>query len=323
MDRPRRVSVVVPTRDRPELLRQALASIRALEGPDLVFEILVGDNGTAAQTPEVAAALGAVYLKVERDGAGAARNAALTAATSDYCAFLDDDDVWLPGSVRGHLALLESRPELEAVVGRVVMTDTDLQPIGVAWPTSPGEGDRLLRAMLTGYYPQIGALVVRTRVREDVGLFDEALLGDQDWDWQLRIARRRRMGFVPVSSVLFRQRSPGSYDVLRLKRVGYTRRVFFRHAIPEWRLWNSPQAFFRAYAQAIWQFYEYFVEAALQRTEAGERGAAWRAIIGAFRIFPLRATYHLLAPTPFRKAFLAVIALQLGRTRYSKLPMRD
>ncbi len=43
---PRRVSVIIGTCDRPALLREALASIRALEGPDLAFGILVGDNGS-------------------------------------------------------------------------------------------------------------------------------------------------------------------------------------------------------------------------------------------------------------------------------------
>ena len=45
----RKVSVIVPTCDRPMLLREALASIRALEGHDLTFEILVCDNGTVPE----------------------------------------------------------------------------------------------------------------------------------------------------------------------------------------------------------------------------------------------------------------------------------
>jgi len=56
------VSVIVPTCDRPALLRQALASIRALEGADLTFEILVGDNGSASETRAVVEEFGAVYL---------------------------------------------------------------------------------------------------------------------------------------------------------------------------------------------------------------------------------------------------------------------
>lgn len=77
----RKVSVIVPTCDRPALLRQALASIRALEGPDLAFEIFVGDNGSALETPIVAEEFGAIYLKTSTPGASAARNVGLRAAT--------------------------------------------------------------------------------------------------------------------------------------------------------------------------------------------------------------------------------------------------
>jgi glycosyltransferase involved in cell wall biosynthesis len=51
---PRKVSVIVPTCDRPALLREALASVRALDGPDLTFEIFVGDNGSTPETLAVA-----------------------------------------------------------------------------------------------------------------------------------------------------------------------------------------------------------------------------------------------------------------------------
>ena len=63
---PVRVSVIVPTRDRPALLREALTSIRALEGPGLCLEILVGDNGGLPETAEIARELGATHLLVGR-----------------------------------------------------------------------------------------------------------------------------------------------------------------------------------------------------------------------------------------------------------------
>src|SRR5215467_13678323 len=121
--RPRRVSVIVPTSNRPSTLREALASIRALEGPDLTFEILVADNGNSPATKTVVEQFGAVYLRATRKGASAARNAAMRAATGDYLAFLDDDDVWLTSHVCSHLALLDEHPEFEAIVGQVVSTD--------------------------------------------------------------------------------------------------------------------------------------------------------------------------------------------------------
>jgi glycosyltransferase involved in cell wall biosynthesis len=306
---PRRVSVVVPTCNRPEFLRQALASIRALEGPQYAFEILVGDNGSAPETRAAAEEFGAVYIKVDRTGAGAARNSGLVAATGDYLAFLDDDDVWLPTHLDKHFEILDARPDVEAVVGQVVSTDLELRQTDPAWPSElPDDGNELLKSMLSGYYPQIGATVARISIRDSVGMFDEALLGDQDWDWQIRIARRRTLAFAKAHSVLFRQRPPGSYDALRLRRLRFARRVFLRHAIPEWRLWNSPRSFSDAYKAVIQQHYDYFVDAAVSRAERGDRIAALGAMTGAFRVFPIRAGYHLIAPRPLRGAFLRTLA---------------
>jgi len=301
---PRRISVVVPTRDRPDYLRQALASIRSLEAPDLTFEILVGDNGADPRTREAAAEFGAIHIPVATPGAGAARNAGLRVASGDYIAFLDDDDVWMDGHVRPHLAVLDAEPDIDGVMAQVVAVDDALRVLDEPWPSrAPRDGDELVAAMLSGYYPQIGATIVRARVRDDVGLFDESLLGDQDWDWQLRVARRRKLVYTSATCVYFRQRPPGSYDALRLRRLGFGRRVFFRHALPEWRVWSSPKDLLGAYRNVMWQYYEYFVDAAVERAEHGQpRAEIWRAIWGALRTFPLRATFHLLAPKPLRGA---------------------
>jgi glycosyltransferase involved in cell wall biosynthesis len=70
----RMVSVVVPARDRPALLREALQSIRALERDGVGFEIIVGDNGTSADTRLIAEAFNAVYLHTSTNGSAAARN---------------------------------------------------------------------------------------------------------------------------------------------------------------------------------------------------------------------------------------------------------
>lgn len=302
------VSVIVPTCNRPHYLRQALASIRALESDDLKFEILVGDNGDPKETRQVAADYDAVYLRVQRTGAGAARNAGLRVASGDYIAFLDDDDVWLNTNIRGHVALLQSKEELDGAFAQIVCTDMELRPTMDPWPAkSPGEGDELVEAMLSGYYPQLGGTVVRRGVRDEVGLFDETLLGDQDWDWQLRVARRRKMGFVPQLAVLFRQRPPGSFDKLRMRRLGFSRKVFFRHAVPEWKLFRNPRAFMRAYTETVRQYFDYFVDAAVSRAEARDRGGALGAIWGAFCVFPLRALYHITRAKPLRHAVFLLL----------------
>jgi glycosyltransferase involved in cell wall biosynthesis len=308
----RRISVVVPTRNRPDTLRQALASIRAHEGADITFEILVGDNGDDPETPKVCAAFDASHIPVKQNGAGAARNAGLQAATGELIAFLDDDDVWMSEHIRPHLAVLDARPEIESVFAQVIAVDDNLRPIDDGpWPwRGPTQGgDQIVRAMLGGYYPQIGATIVRASVREAVGLFDVALLGDQDWDWQLRVARRRQTAYIEAPCVLFRQRPPGSYDALRLRRLGFGRRVFLRHAIPERRVLGGLRGLANSYRDVLWQYYEYFTTAASERAELGApRKETWRAIWGAWRTFPLRATFHMIAPKPLRKALIASFA---------------
>jgi glycosyltransferase involved in cell wall biosynthesis len=314
---PRRISVVVPTRDRPTLVRQALASIRAHEGPLYSFEILVADNGTTPETPLVAEAFGATYIKVDQPGAGAARNAGLRAATGEYVAFLDDDDVWLPSHLGKHFEALDADPKIEAVLGQVIYTDPDLQPLGVPFPgAAPPSGVELLKKLLGDYLPQIGTLVARACILTSIGKFDESLLGGQDMEWLLRIARRRTMGFVAVPSLLFRGRPYQTYDALQIQRIYFARRVFLRHALPEWRLWRSPASFLRSYTARLWHFYQYFVDAAVTRSEAGDRAGAMQAIFGAFRVFPLRATYHMVAPKPLRRAALAILTSSWrGQTR--------
>jgi len=303
------VSVIVPTRDRPHLLREALESIRALEGPDLKFEIIVGDNGDLAQTALIAESAGARHVDAKRGkGAGVARNAALAAATGEYIAFLDDDDRWFASHLRSHLELLARRPDIDAVTGQIVSADDRLRQVGAPWPAEPpGEGVELLRRMLSGYFPQIGSVVARASVRDTIGYFDETLIGGEDLDWLLRLARRNKLAVVQTKSVLFRGRPLGSYDQLQLDRSHYDRKVFLRHALPEWRIWKSPVHLWRAHYGTLKHFYRYFVDAAVRRSARGKRAAALQAIWFAFRVFPLRTIYHLFKWRRLRIAFLGAV----------------
>jgi glycosyltransferase involved in cell wall biosynthesis len=306
---PRKVSVIVPSCDRPALLRQALVSIRALEGPDLTFEILVGDNGSAPETPAVAEEFGAIYLPVQTGGPSAARNAGLKVAGGEFIAFLDDDDVWLKDHVRSHVELLDSKPSLDAVLGQVISTDPDLEALGQPWPEeNPGDGDELLKRMLSGYFPQIGSVIARGNICEQIGLFDDSLTGGEDLDWLLRIARRRKLGFVSVPAMLFRTRPHGVYDALYRRRAYFDRVVFLKHALAEWRIWKTPRRFFQAYTGTLSFFFWYFNSVALEYAQRGNKKAALKAIGSAYYIFPLRAFYYTVSARNLRKALFLILS---------------
>ena len=305
----KRVSVVVPTHNRADKLRRALASIRAIEGADLALEIIVGDNGDCAETAAVAAEFKAIHVRATVKGASAARNAAMARATGDYIAFLDDDDAWLPGHLRPQLELLDQRPDLDGVIAQVRFADEDLRPLPTGeWPDRhPGEGDDLVRRMLSGYFPQIGTAVVRANVRQTSGDFDPALIGGEDLDWLMRLSGRHALGFVETPVILFSQRKIGDYDALNRLRISYDRKVFRRHAHKHWRIWRSPLDYARAYSGTLRHFFTYFSQVALMSAQNGQRRRALGAIRTAFAIFPLRATKYLLTRSNLRSALLLVV----------------
>lgn len=298
------VSVIVPTRDRPALLREALASIRALEGPDLRFEIAVGNNGGFDGVREACVAFGACHVPVSRPGAAAARNAALAVTKARLVAFLDDDDAWLPGHVRPHLAFLREHRDYAGAVGQVCNASGDLSSHAPPWPASLPAGGDLFESFL-GYYPQLGATVVRRAAIERIGGFDESLTFDQDWDWHLRLALAFRVGFVAEPCVLFRQREIGADDDLQWRRLGFTWRVLGKN-LRRAGLRRGPSlpVLAKALSGKLGQYEDYFMQSAKRHREAGDTAAARQAVLRALVSSPPHALRDIASAPAAWKGYL-------------------
>lgn len=108
---------MIPTHNRPALLKETLESVLAQTRP--AREIIVVDNGSNDETGQMIEAYGTqvLYLKMEPVGQQAARNAGIAAATSRWIATLDDDDLYRP------TFLAEVAPAIED--GRATMIITD------------------------------------------------------------------------------------------------------------------------------------------------------------------------------------------------------
>jgi glycosyltransferase involved in cell wall biosynthesis len=280
---PATVSVVVPTRDRTDLLAEALTSVRAVEGDDLRFEIIVADNSASRSAEAMARRFSAKYVVAPERGAAAARNAAMDAATSEFISFLDDDDLWLPSHIRPHLRMLAEQPELGAVVGPVINTDRTATQWGPAWPQRlPRNGD--VRSEFFLFQPQIGATVVRAGVAREVGGFDNSLPADEDWDWHLRLAACCRVGFANEPMVLFRQRPVGADTRLMWSRLGWVTIVMWRNML------RMPGAVrpstLRAFVAHRGTYSFNFRAAASAHVEAGDIGLAKRALAYSFVASP-------------------------------------
>jgi glycosyltransferase involved in cell wall biosynthesis len=112
------LSVVIPTWNRARLVCEAIESAYS-QRPGAV-EVIVVDDESTDNTQEVLAERFGSSIKVlrmpRRCGPGAARNAGVRLATGELLAFLDSDDVWLPGKLDAELRLFERFPDAEAVV---------------------------------------------------------------------------------------------------------------------------------------------------------------------------------------------------------------
>src|SRR3977135_2846307 len=105
-----RASIIIPTYNRPQLLRRAVESARTA-GSDV--EIIVVDDASVDDTALVCRDLtGINYIRLDRNqGVAGARNVGILASSSQYIAFLDDDDLRLPGSLDLQIEMLAADPE--------------------------------------------------------------------------------------------------------------------------------------------------------------------------------------------------------------------
>ena len=210
------VSVIVVTRDRPRLLADALAGVaKQVLGP---LEVRVGDDGggSAAAVVESLALLEVTLLPLALGQAGAARNAAAAGARGEVLAFLDDDDVWLPGHLGG-LANAFADPEValawrDCHVVREQVADDGARVALERRTLARGWDDALMRS--NDYLPP-SALAIRRSLFESLGGFDEGFRFSEDWDLLLRTAdavgdrRARALRRVPGVTVEVRLREPG------------------------------------------------------------------------------------------------------------------
>jgi glycosyltransferase involved in cell wall biosynthesis len=195
------VSVVIPTRDRPELLRRAIDACRAQEFPGTIEVVVVYDR---AEPDHGLAGDGVRVLVNDRSpGLAGARNTGILAATGELVAFCDDDDEWLPGKLAAQIAALGRTGAAFACCGiRVSYADAtfdrvlDRDEITLA---------ALLRDRMTELHPST-FLIRAAALRDGIGLVDEQIPGSyaEDYEFLLRAARHAPLVNVREPGTLVR-----------------------------------------------------------------------------------------------------------------------
>ncbi|MEW2385826.1 glycosyltransferase family 2 protein [Micromonospora sp. NPDC047707] len=201
------VSAVVPTRDRPELLRSAVRAILDQDYPGDVEVVVVYDRSEPDPTLAELSRPGRPVRVVRNErtpGLAGARNTGTLAATGELIAFCDDDDEWLPGKLRAQVDALAAVPGAE-FVSCGIRVSYDGHTVDRSLPRDRVTLADLLRDRMTELHPS--TFVIRAAaLRDGFGLVDEEIPGSyaEDYEFLLRAARSAPLVNLRTPYVLVR-----------------------------------------------------------------------------------------------------------------------
>jgi glycosyltransferase involved in cell wall biosynthesis len=205
------VSIILPTFNRLNLLGPAIHSIFAQTFTD--WELLIADDGSDDETKTWLRSFGSSprvkYVWLTHTGRpGVVRNAALREARGAYIAFQDSDDVWLPEKLDQQIGSLRRNGQRGWGITKFVLVDEFGSPTAWerrtgGWPAPQGWIlEKLVRGEVVIALPSV---VVSRRLLEQVGGFDEELIGAEDYDLFLRLSAHSEVDAVDQPLTLVRR----------------------------------------------------------------------------------------------------------------------
>lgn len=227
MTSPPSITVVIPTHNDARYLEESVPSVLAQRYPGDLEVVIVDDGSNPPAETVYRPPDSRVRIHTPPPGGvSAARNAGIREARGELIAFLDADDLMLPGRLERQAALLARCPEALLAGCDVTRRDLDgdekswgiFEAFGAEIPREQAPGgvpeDFLFaaefRGLLLAHYPfNTSVIMTRRAALTPDTMFDPALICWEDWDFVTRLAWRGRVAYCRLPLVLYRKR-PGS-----------------------------------------------------------------------------------------------------------------
>ena len=241
------ITVVIPTRGRPELLKRAVLS--ALRQTHRNLEVIVVLDGADKSTEDAVAAIADPRLSLialaESVGGSEARNVGARAARGNYIALLDDDDEWLPGKLDAQFTMAQSYQQKFSTKNFVVVTQYLYRIAGQKDEIWPGHLPAVGEPLSEFLFGSRGGFQTSTYLcPRELFLavpFTPRLKKHQDWDWFLRLSA------VPGFELLVVPEPLSIYWVPLRSRSGVSGKLDWRFSA-DWAKSSLPYITRKAYA---------------------------------------------------------------------------
>lgn len=195
-----RLSIITPSFGYARYLGDLLASVAALE---VDHEHLVYDGGSTDGTVELLRGHpdpGLRWVSEADGGQNDAVNRGLREVTGEYVNWINADDAYLPGAIERAVALLDARPELDAVFGGIEIVDE----AGVARRRYVPGAWSWRRYLYLGDYVPTETVVFRRGLLERAAQLDGAAGDAADYDFYLRLLHGRRVERIAAPLIAYR-----------------------------------------------------------------------------------------------------------------------
>lgn len=180
------VTVIIPTYNRGWILKEAIDSVLSQDFED--FELIVVDDGSTDNTQDIldGYARDIIALRQDNRGVSAARNAGIASASGQLIAFLDSDDLWLPGKLSRQVDFFKSNPD-------VMICQTEELWIRNGKRVNPKKRHKKFSGMIFKHSLPLcivspSAVVLKRSLLDKTGVFDESFPACEDYDLWLRIS---------------------------------------------------------------------------------------------------------------------------------------
>ena len=283
------VSVVISSYNRAQLLPRAIESAQRA-GSDV--EVIVVDDCSTDDTPELCAKLENIrYVRLESNGGLAnGRNVGIAESDSEFIAFLDDDDLRLPGSLDKQLHLLYANPSAALCYGQALLADARRQlPTGEIYPITCPQGDIFWDLLEHNFIPMPTVLARRSSLLE-ADCFDTHVNPIEDWDMWLRMSERFMVVALEEPVAIYRKAVAESGQMCS-NPLGLCQQALRvqQMALSRPRALEAPRVKRREVRRKLRdRVYEILMTEATNSIHAGDTKSARASLRDAFRCRPLR-----------------------------------